>query len=518
MFGGDLWTRVRALLILLGVARLLKFVVSSLLLFPAAALPCGAQTTTPDQHPDPHAVNFTVYERARSVAWDFFAAPPYESTYGYGESLLRLSVSQTLPHWDWQAELTTASVLDLPTDAVSPITAQGQLGLGGTYYASNGNNNYPVAAFFKQGYLRRHFGEGDSNVRLGRFEFFEGMETKPKNPTIAWLQPNRVSQRLISNFGFTVAQRSFDGVEGHIAPSSASWDITGMAARSDQGVFNMNGNPELNVDVQYLAFTKYDFNQHVQWRVFGIGYHDGRTGITKTDNRPLAVRQADHEDIRLGTYGGDFVASVPAAGGNFDFLFWGALQNGNWGKQGDYAAAAAVEGGYQLTHTATAPWFRAGWWRSTGDNNPNDNEHNTFFQILPTPRNYARFPFYNLMNSSDEFIEVMDKPVKRVAVRSDLHWLQLTSGKDLWYQGGGAFDNKVFGFTGRPANGHSSFSSMADVSADWTVTKTVALNFYYGYAWGKSVVSAIYPTDHDAQFGYAELLYRWNTPFGSARK
>jgi hypothetical protein len=483
------------------------------------ALPCRAQTppapTTPS---NPHAVNFTIYERARSVAWQFFAAPPYESTYGYGESLLRLSVSQTLPQWDWQAELTTASVLDLPTDAVSPVTAQGQLGLGGTYYASNGNNNYPVAAFFKQGYLRRHFGEGDSNVRLGRFEFFEGMETKPKNPTIAWLQPNRVSQRLISNFGFTVAQRSFDGVEGHIAPSAASWDITGMAARSDQGVFNMNGNPELNVDIQYLAFTKYDFNQHVQWRVFGIGYHDGRTGITKTDNRPLAVRQADHKNIRLGTYGGDFVASAPVAGGNFDFLFWGALQNGNWGKQGDYAAGAAVEAGYQLTHTVTAPWFRAGWWRSTGDNNPNDNEHNTFFQILPTPRNYARFPFYNLMNSSDEFIEVMDKPVKRVAVRSDLHWLQLTSSKDLWYQGGGAFDNKVFGYTGRPANGHSSFSSMADVSADWTVTKTVGLNFYYGYAWGKSAISAIYPTDHDAQFGYAELLFRWNTPFGSASK
>jgi hypothetical protein len=52
---------------------------------------------------------------------------------------------------------------------------------------------------------------------------------------------------------------------------------------------------------------------------------------------------------------------------------------------------------------------------------------------------------------------------------------------------------------------------MADVSADWTVNSTVALNFYYGYAWGKSAIAAIYPTGHDAQFGYAELLYRWGT-------
>jgi hypothetical protein len=41
------------------------------------------------------------------------------------------------------------------------------------------------------------------------------------------------------------------------------------------------------------------------------------------------------------------------------------------------------------------------------------------------------------------------------AVRADLHWLQLTSKNDLWYQGGGAFDNKVFGYTGRPGNGSS---------------------------------------------------------------
>lgn len=471
-----------------------------------------SQSTAADKHP----VNFNVYYRGRSVAWQFFAAPPYTETYGYGENLLRLSVSQTLPHWDWMAELTTAAMIDLPTDSVSTVTAQGQLGLGGTYYASNSNNNYPAAAFFKQGYIRHTFDGSDKNIRIGRFEFFEGMETQSKNPAIAWLQPNRVGQRLISNFGFTVAQRSFDGIDGHYG--WGSWDITGMAARATQGVFNMNGNPEINVDAQYLALTKHDLNDHVLWRVFGIGYHDGRTGVTKTDNRPLAVRAADHKNIRLGTYGGDVIVSAPVGVGNADFLAWGVLQNGNWGKQSDFGGAAAVEGGYQLTQAPTSPWLRAGWFRGTGDNNPSDNEHHTFSQLLPTPRNYARFPFFNLMNSTDEFIQVMDKPVKKLAVRSDLHWLQLTSGKDLWYQGGGAFDNKVFGFTGRPANGHSSFSSLADVSADWTVTRAVALNFYYGYAWGKSVISAIYPTDHNAQFGYTELLFRWGTDQGKAKK
>lgn len=471
-----------------------------------------AQSTPSPDKTGAHPVNFNVNYRGRVDAWQWFAAPPETETYGYYESQLRIGLSQVLPHWDWQVELEQPAILDAPDNAVSPVTAQGQLGLGGTYYASNGNNSYPTTAFFKQGYARYHFKSegGEKNLRVGRFEFFEGLETKPKNPTVAWLQANRVSQRLISNFGFTVALRSFDGLDGHYG--GGTWDITGFAARADQGVFNQNGNPELNVDVQYLAFTKRALSEHVLWRAFAIGYHDGRTGITKTDNRALAVRAADHQNIRIGTYGADVIAAAPVGPAQLDFIAWGAYQNGSWGKLSHSAGAGAVEGGLQLTQLRTTPWLRGGWFESSGDNNPNDDKHTTFFQILPTPRQYARFPFFNLMNNTDEFVSVMDKPVKHLAIRSDLHWLQLTSGKDFWYQGGGAFDNKVFGYTGRPANGHTSFANLADVSADWNATQSLTLGFYYGYAWGKSVVHAIYPTDPNGRFGYAEFIYHWGAP------
>jgi hypothetical protein len=53
-------------------------------------------------------------------------------------------------------------------------------------------------------------------------------------------------------------------------------------------------------------------------------------------------------------------------------------------------------------------------------------------------------------------------------------------------------------------------ASLADVSADWQVTNNVALNFYYAYAQGKTVVAAIYPTDRNMQYGYVEFIYRWN--------
>lgn len=458
-------------------------------------------------------VSVSVYDRTRVDTWQWFAAPPESETYAYVESLLRLGVAQRIHHWDWLLELAQPAVLGLPSDAVSPNLAQGQLGLGGTYYAANGNETDPAAAFLKQGFLRYHFRGADKNLRLGRFEFFDGLETKPKNPTIGWLQSNRISHRLIGNFGFSNAQRSFDGVDGHYGghASGSTWDITAMAARADQGVYNMNGNEELNVDLQYLAFTQ-NVGSHLLWRAFGIGYHDGRTGILKVDNRPLPVRQADHKNIRLGTYGGDVLTEFPAGPGQIDLLGWGVLQNGNWGTQSDRAGAWAAEGGYQFTHVASAPWLRAGWFYGSGDNTPTDNQHSTFFQILPTPRIYARFPFYNLMNSEDGFVQVIDRPRKRLELRADLHWLQLSSSSDLWYLGGGAFDNKVFGYVGRPANGHSSFASVGDISADWQTTKNLAINFYYANARGKTVIGAIYPVDRNAQFGYVEMVYHWGLP------
>ncbi len=477
-----------------------------------AGVHCHAQSVLPSHS----SVSVFVNDRTRVDAWQWFAAPPKSNSYGYVESLLRLGVAQHIHRWDWQLELAQPAVLDAPSDAVSAAAAQGQLGLGGTYYASN-VSSYPAAAFLKTGFVRYRFGGPDKNLRLGRFEFFDGQETQPKNATIGWLQTNRIGQRLIGNFGFSNAQRSFDGIDGHFGASA--WDITAAAGRADQGVFNMNGNPELNVDFQYLALTRSDLSQHVLWRAFALGYHDGRTGLTKTDNRALTVRSVDHQNIRIGTYGGDLLAVIPVGPGQLDFLFWGALQNGRWGAQRHSANAVALEGGYQMGKKSPAPWLRGGWFRSSGDNNATDSTHNTFSQLLPTPCIYARLPFYNLMNSTDEFVQLMDKPVKQLALRSDLHWLQLTSAHDLWYQGGGAYDSKVFGFVGRPANGSSSFASVADISADWQATKNVGLNFYYAYAQGKTVVAAIYPLNHNAQYGYVEFVYHWGfDQKGAAKK
>ena len=90
------------------------------------------------------------------------------------------------------------------------------------------------------------------------------------------------------------------------------------------------------------------------------------------------------------------------------------------------------------------PWFRAGYSFGSGDSNSTDGTQGTFFQLLPTPRPYARFPFYNMMNNEDFYETSMFRLPRSLVMRSELHVLRLASAQALWYGGGGAFHPKTY--------------------------------------------------------------------------
>ena len=124
--------------------------------------------------------------------------------------------------------------------------------------------------------------------------------------------------------------------------------------------------------------------------------------------------------------------------------------------------------------------------------------------MLPTPRIYARTPFFNMMNSKDSFAELILRP-KRVTIRSDVHSVRLADASDLWYSGGGAFQAATFGYTGRPSNGQSTLGTLYDVSADVTLTPHVGVGGYVGYASGGLVTQAIYSGGNAVHLGFFEL-------------
>ena len=99
------------------------------------------------------------------------------------------------------------------------------------------------------------------------------------------------------------------------------------------------------------------------------------------------------------------------------------------------AGAMAAEIGWQPSGLpGLKPWIRAGYDYTSGDSNPTDDKHGTFFQVLPTARIYARMPFFNLMNNVDAFGEFIFRPLSRLTIRSDVHALSLADGHDLWYR------------------------------------------------------------------------------------
>ena len=467
---------------------------------------CGSVVAQTDPAPlqiGPVTVSGTIHERYE--VWDFFAGASGQNLYAYSGSLLNLALSQNRPAYEWMVELAAPILLGIPDRAVL-AAPQGQLGLGGSYYAAN-HEQYAATVFPKQAFVRLK--RDHLSLQLGRFEFADGGEVTPQDETLAIIKRDGIGQRLIGTFGFSDVQRSFDGV--HLGYTSGGWNFTAVSVIPTRGVFQVDGWGWVKTPVTYVAATRQAAigRSNVEWRLFGIYYNDSR-GVLKTDNRPAAVRSADLAGIDIGTYGGHYIEAIPTAAGTFDLLGWGALQTGSWGAQKQRSGAGAAEGGFQpRILPALRPWLRSGYFYSSGDGNPNDNVHGTFFAILPTPRVYARFPFFNEMNNRDLFGELMLRPRKNLAIRSDVHGLWLANRNDLWYSGGGAFQPWTFGYTGRPSNGATGLATLYDISADRQWTRAVSTGVYFGYARGGTVIQRIFPGNSNGALGFVEFNYRF---------
>ncbi|HWF08391.1 MAG TPA: alginate export family protein [Bryobacteraceae bacterium] len=454
-------------------------------------------------------VTFTATLRSRIYVWDWFQAPsPYSNQYAYSGNLLRLNFAEKRGVFDWDAEVAVPFLLGLPETATAPAP-QGALGLGANYYSANYNHQYAAMAFLKQTWGRYHFGEKESqSIQAGRFEFNDGTELAPKNATLATLKRDRVSQRLIGTFGFSDVGRSFDGVRYSWTQPTA--DFTFVGATPTRGVFQTDGWGWNRVGFGYAAFTK-DWghgNHAADTRFFAIDYDDFRH-ILKTDNRPAAVKKGDTENIHLQTWGGHSLHAFTTTAGTIDALGWVAIQTGRWGTQTQRAYAFDVEGGFQpAVMKMLKPWLRGGYTLGSGDGDPNDNRHETFFQILPTPRPYARFPFFNMMNTEDGFGALILRPHPKVTVSNEYHALRLTNANDLWYSGGGVFQPWTFGYTGRATSGLRSLGNLYDTSVEYRANRHATFTGYLGYTQGLSVMETIYPAGKDGRFGYLEALFR----------
>ena len=463
--------------------------------------PDPAQTSAPVHHLG--SLDLTATLRGRGEAWNWF----YQGArvhYEFGESRLQFSLSQRRSKFDWQISFEQPALFALPNNAFSNGVP---LGLGGAYRFANVNRN--AAGFFlNQAFIRiRGVAQNNDTLQLGRFQFTEGLEGSTSDPSIDWLKRNRVAGRLIGNSSWTNVTRSLDGLR-FSDQLSRNNNVTFVAARVTPGVYQTIGWSDMDVDILYAAFTR-ELNTPKtasEFRAFASGYHDGRR-VLKIDNRPLAVRQADTRNIRIGTFGGHYLLTFPIHGlGQWDLLAWGTVQTGSWGTLHQHAGAVTGEAGWQPPIKFLHPWLRAGAFMASADGNPNDGKHTTFFQLLPNDRQYARIPFYALQNVEDYTGQLLLRPSPRLWLRSEIHKVKLHGHNDLWYQGAGAFQDGSFGFFGAPSEARGGLANFIDLSADIQATSHLRFTAYFGLLSGKATITSD-PRGRKAGFTYLEFVY-----------
>jgi|WetSurSiteA1Bulk_404760.scaffolds.fasta_scaffold09231_1 hypothetical protein len=442
---------------------------------------------------------------ARNTYENWFepALPNLEHSYDYFFTRSRLAIALRNPYIGAYVQAQHVYMWNLPENSIAP-SPQGPMGSGAIYYM-HARSDTDHSLIIRQAYLDfpKLFLKGLS-VRIGRFDYADGQEViYKKNAKVTWLKNARLSDRMIGAFDWSAYNRSFDGLQA--AYDGKVFNLFASVTHPTQGGFENNAQKTISaIDLGNITGTmKYgELLKNTEVRAFYYYYNDHR-------NIPSILGESGLKEgnIRINTFGTHWLHTENIKSGVFDVLFWGALQEGEWGAVDHRAWAATIEGGFQFTNVLFKPWIRGGYFASSGDSNLNDGKHGTFYQMLPTARKYAFFPFYNLMNNEDLFVQAIVKPTEALSIRADLHSLSLQNKQDLWYMGAGPTQGSgsIFGYLGRPSNNHDGLATVLDISPGYTFSKYLSANLYYGHAFGKDVLKSIYKSNSNGDLFYVEL-------------
>lgn len=448
------------------------------------------------------------YERIRGEFVDFFGDPivdgkviPREYDYSFVGNKVQLGVRLKGSVFESFAQFQNSTLAALPANAIVP----GRVfeGVGSLYYA-NTPQTTQNGAFLRQGWLKlQHEG---FYVSGGRQFYSDSAQGAAKHKSLKWIQDYRWAQRLIGPWDYTHVGRSFDG--GTLGYLSDDLEIQGFAFMPTFGGFEINGMPtitDINIAGATLNLRDGERFGNTLGQLSYYYYSDTR-GLVAADNRPLSVRAASKDKpIEIHTLGASAAHLLPAGPGSVDAMVYGYGQFGDWQglNQGSWAFGAEL--GYQFPDVWSSPWVRAGINSGSGDSNPNDRDHQTFFQMLPTAWLYAQFPFYNMMNNQDVFVQGLFKPHPMVNVRADFHWLKVNQTQDFVYSGSGATSDRIFGYSGTPTEGFDDLAYLASFVVNVKPLDHLALNFFYGHAFGQGIINANY-VGKQGNYGFVEAI------------
>src|SRR3990172_6599297 len=186
-------------------------------------------------------------DRARVETWNTFdrSVPrDFDDNYTFYANRLRLGAGykQSLLEIYGEQQFTSLSSLpDLPS-----------FGTGSLYQSFNsGTETHMSKGTVNQLYIKSKIPSlEDLSLKIGRFNYNDGSETVPTDPSLNCLKKNRISQRMIGTFDWSHTGRSFDGFQSAYDKPCYNFTLTGV--RPTQGGFQMDQNQTIN-DIDLLA-------------------------------------------------------------------------------------------------------------------------------------------------------------------------------------------------------------------------------------------------------------------------
>lgn len=473
---------------------------AAVLLFTLACVPAAARAQDPVSAPSAAAASgdtsFTVENLTRAELWRFFTPPSgggAHPDYAFVGNRSTLGARYRGPRWSMQGQIQYVRLENLPAGAIGP----GLLGTGGAYfYQAGGTFSYQ---FYLRSLSLTWRSARGAWIEAGRFSRAAAAEVATGDAVIDTITRERLNGRLLGDMEWSFYQRAWDGVRGGL--ERGRWHLTTSAVLPTQGTFEESANLPLDkvrVGAVELRGDPGAVARHVAVHGFAYLYDDTRAVTARPDNvfAPSSL-PAPRADVRIATAGGAAVGAFPQGTRRWDALVWAARQAGDWYGQDHRAWAGTLQGGHQWRGLPGQPWLRAGLDQASGDADPLDGAHGTFFPMLPSGNHLSRSSTYALMNIRDVWTEARLSPGGTVDVQAAVHHVGLAQAGDRWYTGSGATSRagNYFGFQGRNTDGARALGTVVEGEATWRPARWWTLRGYVGRMAGGAAVRRVFAGD-----------------------
>jgi hypothetical protein len=374
------------------------------------------------------------------LRWEYWSGleprPNSQSSYNFINLRVRPYVKYPGEYFTFFFQFQYAGAFNLPEDSVS--------GPGNLYYSLSQPDDHPQATDILEFWMRaQDFLVDGLGFKVGRLGVKGGLEQVFfDDKALNWVKKIRLSERLIGTFDWPNVGRRYHAAMGFY---KTEWfRVDAFAAKLLAGGLEYHQAfrelKDVNIFGGTLSLDDDLLIDHTEIRIYGIFYRDDRD-VAKT---------VTGGTLDIPAVGASWAGAYPGIGpGTLDTLLWGCYQWGDWGASSHSAYALVAEVGYKFTEVRLQPWFRLGVAHASGDDDPEEGKHKSFFGMAPTNHKwYGYMDTTALSNLINFYQQAILKPAEKVELMVDGHLFWLHDTSDSWYAGSGPTRNDVFGYVG----------------------------------------------------------------------